>query len=333
MMPIHVDCSGFGQANTSKNEVQTPVANHLTYMRICRICVAGIITLTSLPIMGSLTRAQSRAAQDKVKVTEITPQVLVFATTAGNVLASVGTDGALLVGIPSADSTARISSILAERTRSSVRYVVIAPQDTARSEGDAGWGRLGAVVAMHENALQRIGGNAMGPPPPLSDRFVQLGVDRPRVAFSEVLAFDLNGEAIHVVHQTPGYSNADALTHFHAANVVYFGEVFPGDGYPMIDFAQGGKLDGFLKTLGGWTDAKFRIVPARGEVTNGASLKAFCNMITTVRDRVQHMIDARRSEAEIIAEHPAAEFDARWGHGRVSADVFVRAVYRALTER
>jgi hypothetical protein len=309
------------------------MTDQFMYIRICRIRVTGIFTLISLLIIGLVRAAQDRAAQDNVTVTEITPQVLVFATTAGNVVASVGTDGALLVGTPSADSTARITSIIAQRTRSGLRYVVIAPRDTAHSEGDAGWGRLGAFVAMHENALQRIGGNVMGPPPPLSERFVQLGVDKPRVAFSEVLAFDLNGEAIHIVHQTPGYSNADALTHFHAANLLYFGEVFPGDGYPMIDFAQGGKLDGFLKTLGGWTDAKFRIVPARGEVTNGASLKAFCDMITAVRGRVQHMIEAHRSEAEIIAEHPTAEFDDRWGHGRVSPDSFVRAVYRALTER
>ena len=321
------------QAGTPKKEVPTTMKDQLKYVRICRICVAGIVTLSSSPIIGSVQAAQGPVAQDNVTVIEITPQVLVFATTAGNVVASVGTDGALLVGTPSADSTARISSILAQRTRSSIRYVVIAPQDTAHSEGDAGWGRLGAFVAMHENALQRLGGNVMGPPPPLSEHFVHLGVDKPRVAFSEVLAFDLNGESIHVVHQTPGYSNADALTHFHVASVFYFGEVFPGDGYPMIDFAQGGKLDGFLKTLGGWTDAKFRIVPARGEVTNGASLKAFCDMITTVRGRVQHMIEARHSEAEIIAEHLTAEFDNRWGHGRVSPGAFVRAVYRSLTER
>ena len=298
------------------------------YIRICTICVVALI---SSPIFGPVSAAQDHAAQDNVTLTEITPQVVVFATTVGNVVASVGTDGALLVGTPSAASTARISSILAQRTHSNIRYVVIAPQDTAHSEGDAGWGRLGAFVAMHENALRRIGGNVMGAPSPLADRFVQLGVDVPRVAFSEVLAFDLNGDAIHIVHQSPAYSNADALTHFHAANVIYFGEVFPGDGYPMIDFAQGGKLDGFLKILGGWTDAKFHIVPARGQVTNGATLKIFCDMITTVRDRVQNSIKARRSEAEIIAEHPTAAFDDRWGHGRVSPDAFVSAVYRALT--
>jgi hypothetical protein len=303
------------------------------YMRICTMCVAAVVTLISSLTIDKVCAAQDRVAQDNVTLTEITPQVLVFATTAGNVVASVGADGALLVGMPSADSTARINGILAQRTRSNIRYVVIAPQDAAHSEGDAGWGRLGAFVAMHENALRRIGGNVMGAPSPLADRFVQLGVDVPRVAFSEVLAFDLNGDAIHIVHESPAYSNADALTHFHAANVIYFGEVFPGDGYPMIDFAQGGKLDGFLKTLGGWTDAKFRIVPARGAVTNGATLKTFCDMITAVRDRVQNGIKAQRSEAEIIAQHPTAEFDDRWGHGRVSPDAFVHAVYRALTEQ
>jgi hypothetical protein len=302
-------------------------------MRICRICLAGIIALISLPTIASVQAVHERAAQDKVTVTEITPQVLVFATTAGNVVASVGKDGALLVGTPSADSTTRISAILAQRTRSNIRYVVLAARDATHSEGDAGWGRLGAFVVMHENALRRIGGNVMGSPPPLSDRFAQLGVDIPLVAFSEVLAFDLNGDAIHIVHQPPAYSNADALTHFHAANVLYFGEVFPGDGYPMIDFAQGGKLDGFLKILEGWTDAKFHIVPARGDVTNGTTLKTFCGMITTVRDRVQNSIKAPRTEAEIIAQHPTAEFDERWGHGRVSPDAFVRAVYRALTEK
>lgn len=162
---------------------------------------------------------------------------------------------------------------------------------------------------MHENALQRVGGNVMGAPPPSSERFVQLGVDRPRIAFSEVMSFDMNGEAIHIVHQQPAYSNADALTHFHVANLLYFGEVFPGDGYPMIDFAQGGKLDGSLKMLGGWTTSKLKIVPARGEVTDGTALKAFCDMLIAVRDRVQNLIDAHHSESENVAEHPTAEFE------------------------
>jgi len=132
------------------------------------------------------------------------------------------------------------------------------------------------------------------------------------------------------VHQKPGYSNADAIVHFHVANLIYLGEAFPGDGYPAIDAAQGGTLEGLVNTLDGWTDSAFRIVPARGEVTDGASVKAFRDMIVAVRDRVKPLIAAGRTERQILAEHPTADFDTRWGHGRVQPDQFVREVYSAI---
>lgn len=273
------------------------------------------------------------AAQETVGITEITPTLLVFSTTAGNVVASVGKDGSFLVGTPSASSTQQISDALAARTKSSFRYVVIAPQDPAHSEGDAGWQRRGAFVAMHENALQRLGGNVMGAPPPPPPRFLALGVERPRIAFSEVLAFDLNGESIHVVHQKPGYSNADAVVHFHVAMLIYLGEDFPGDGYPLIDNSQGGTLEGLLSTINPWVDPAFKIVPARGKVTNGATLKAFRDMIVTVRNCVQHLVEAGKKESEVVAEHPTSDFDAQWGNGRVRADDFVHEVYASVTQK
>ena len=284
-----------------------------------------------MPFVSFLTVSSATSgAQETVGVTEVTPELLVFATAAGNVVASVGPDGALLVGTPAAASTPFISNVLASRTKSAVRYVVIAPQDIAHSQGDAGWGRRGAFVPMHENALQRISGNVMGPPPPLPPRFTELGVDRPRIAFSEVLAFDINAESIHVVHQKPGYSNADAIVHFHVAKLIYLGEVFPGDGYPEIDPTQGGTLDGLLNTLDGWTNSAFRIVPPRGDVVNGGSVKTFRDMIVTVRDRVKRLIDGGRTEPQILAEHPTCDFDARWGHGRVQPNQFVHELYNAL---
>ncbi|HEX8882087.1 MAG TPA: hypothetical protein VF749_18725 [Candidatus Acidoferrum sp.] len=291
-----------------------------------RLCASTLVAFA----LGNMFVCRGRA-QEAVGFTEVTPSVLVFSTRTGNVVASVGPDGALLIGTPSADSTDRIDSELAKRTKSPARYVLIAPEDPVRSQGDAGWGRRGAFVAMQEKALERIGGHIMGAPKPPSEEFVKLGVDRPRVSFSEVMSFDLNGEAVHIVKQKPGYGDADTLVHFHVAKLVYWGEVFPGDGYPEIDFAHGGTLDGLLKMLGGWTDPGFHVVPARGEVTNGAGLKAFCDMIVAVRDRVRQAIDGGSTETQVIGEHPTAEFDAKWGHGRVPPDAFVREIYKALT--
>jgi hypothetical protein len=280
-------------------------------------------------LYGSSSWAQSTSGS--VEVTEVGPNLVVFGTRAGNVVASIGEDGVLLLGTPSTGSTEEISKILASRTKAAARYVVIWPQDMTHSEGDAGWGQRGAFVAMQEKALERFGGHAMGPAIPLPPRFKQLGVDRPRVAFSEVLTFDLNGEAIHVVHQPPGYSNADAIAHFHVANLIYLGEVFPGDGYPEIDQQLGGNLDGLLKTLGSWSSGTFRIVPARGKIASGSDVKAFHDMILNVRDRVQRSIEAGQSEKQIVAEHPSAQFDVRWGHGHVRPDEFVQAIYRVVS--
>jgi hypothetical protein len=285
--------------------------------------------LLSIFALAGQSAAQN---QEAIGVTEITPRVLVFATSSGNVIASVGPDGALLIGTPSAASTAQISSMLSSRTNSALRYVVIYPEDLAHCEGDAGWGKRGAFVAMQENALGRLGGHAMGPPAPLPPRLVELGVYRPRIAFSEVLSFDLNGDSVHVVHQPPAYSDADAITHFHVANTIYLGEVFPGDGYPEISSAQGGELDGFLKQLV-WTSKTTHIVPARGKVTTGADVAAFRDMIVTVRARVKQMIDSGKTEDQALDARPTAEFDARWGHGRVAPDAFVHEIYSAVKGR
>lgn len=283
-----------------------------------------IYLLVSALLAGSLLRAQEAA------MTEVNPDLFVFATSSGNVVASVGPDGAFLVGTPSVASTPEISKVLASKTQSPVRYVVIFPHDMAHTQGDAGWVKLGAFVAMQENALDRLGGHRMKMGASLPPRLVELGVDRPRIAFSEVLTFDVNGDSIHVVHQPSGYSDADAIVHFHTGHLIYMGEVFPGDGYPEVSTELGGKLDGLLRTLSSWTSEKMLIAPARGKVTNGGEVKEFRDMIVTVRDRVKSMLDSGKTEQEIVASHPTAEFDVRWGHGRVNSDAFVHTVYNSL---
>jgi len=55
-------------------------------------------TMIARSFVFGLIGCSAFAAQETVRVTEISPEVLVFATTAGNVVASVGPDGALLVG-------------------------------------------------------------------------------------------------------------------------------------------------------------------------------------------------------------------------------------------
>src|SRR5207249_4472249 len=80
--------------------------------RAGRLCAAMQVGFA----LGFMFVATGRG-QEAAGFTEVTPNVLVFATRTGNVVALVGPDGALLIGTPSADSTERISSELAKRTK------------------------------------------------------------------------------------------------------------------------------------------------------------------------------------------------------------------------
>ena len=259
-------------------------------------------------------------------VTELARGVLVITTAAGNSIASVGPDGAVVIGVQTPATTKAIEAELARRTRSPRRYVLLAPGDSTVVAGDAGWGQLGATVVAHEwnrpklEEWSKLPGAAV--------------TSLPAVTYSEVIAFDLNGESIHVVHMPPGYSNDDAIAHFHHSAVIHLGGAFTSDGYPVIDLSQNGSIDGMIETVSRFLDSpkETRFVPVRGPVVGPAQLREYHHMLTQIRDRVRGMVKSGASEAQVVAARPTAAFDGRWGKGRVPPEAFVRMVYHSPAE-
>jgi len=131
-----------------------------------------------------------------VAIEELPNKLVLFKMSTGNVIGTVGDERALLIGTPSAESTPAISKFIATKTKSSILIVVIADSPIDESQGDAGWGRKGAFVVMQENGLGRLGGHSMGLPLPLPPQLSQLGVDRPKISFSDVIAFDFKDQMV-----------------------------------------------------------------------------------------------------------------------------------------
>jgi cyclase len=226
----------------------------------------------------------------------------------------------VLMGVQSPATTAAIEAELARRTTSPRRYVVLAPGDSGAVSGDGGWGALGATVVAHEwtrPRLEKWGGTK---PPPL-----------PPVTYSEVIAFDLNGGSMHVVHMPPGYSDDDAIVHFHHANIVHLGSSLTTDGYPHVDLGQNGSIDGIIETVRRFIEspADSRFVPRRGAVIRTAELREYHRMLTAVRDTVRRLAKDGATEDQVVARRPTTAFDARWGKGRITPEQFVRMVYRS----
>lgn len=265
-------------------------------------------------------------AAQSVTVHEVAPGVLVLTTRAGNSIASVGPDGAVVIGIQTPATTPVIEAELARRTRSPRRFVVLSPGDSTIVVGDAGWGALGAVAVAHEWNRPKLEEWARLPGAPPSVL--------PSVTYSEVIAFELNGESIHIVHMPPGYSNDDAIAHFHHSSIVHLGGAFTSDGYPVIDFSQNGSIDGMIETVGRYIDspAKNRFVPVRGPVATTVQLREYHGMLVQVRDTVRRLAKTGATEAQVVAAKPTAALDGRWGKGPVPPDAFVRMVYNSKPE-
>lgn len=258
----------------------------------------------------------------------------------GNSLALTGPDGVMLIDQQFPSPTPSITALLGSVTRAPVRYVLRPgwaepPRDTAAS-----WSRGGTLVVAHEavrdrQARDRAG--MRGPPgfagPTAAGPARGLGPD---IAFSEVIAFSIDGEDVHAVHFGAAHARGDALVHLHGSNVLYAGAMFHSDGYPAIDLDEGGSIDGLVTAAARLLAAAGRrtvVVPGRGPVSDRKGVAEYHAILVAIRARVQHGIAAGQSLSQVVAGRPAAAFDRRWGRGPVSARQFVEMVYRSLTGR
>ena len=78
------------------------------------------------------------------------------------------------------------------------------------------------------------------------------------------------------------------------------------------------------------TDAQTKIVPGHGPVATRADLQDYHDMLIQVRQSVKDLIAARKTMDEVVAAAPTRDFDARWGSGYVTPEVFTRMVFSSL---
>ena len=79
------------------------------------------------------------------------------------------------------------------------------------------------------------------------------------------------------------------------------------------------------------SDANTKIIPGHGALANKADMQRFHDMLVKVRSNIQILITQGRTEDEVVAAKPTAEFDAAWGTGFMNPENFTRFAYQSLT--
>jgi len=137
---------------------------------------------------------------------------------------------------------------------------------------------------------------------------------------------------VELVHYDPAHTDTDIYIHFQNADVLHLGDIFFNKSYPFIDEGSGGSIGGTInaaqKSLALAGD-KTRVIPGHGPLGDKADLKAYIDMLSTVRDKVASLKKSGSSEQEVVAKKPTADLDSAWAHGG-SPDMFVGIVYRTV---
>lgn len=285
-----------------------------------------------------LLSAASASAQDQdfskveVKTVPLAGSVSMLEGSGGNIGVLVGADGVLLVDDEYAPLVPKILAAVKQLSPKPVRFVVNTHWHGDHTGGNAPLGTDGAVIVAQDNVFKRLSTEQysafMKKSIPASP-----AIALPVVSFADSLTFHFDGEQVDVFHVVPAHTDGDAVLWFRKANVVHMGDVFFNGLYPFIDTGSGGSIDGMVTALDAVLqriDDGTKVIPGHGPVGTKADLKRFRDMLATVRDRIRKAIQQGKTQDQVVASKPTAEFDAVWGNGFLKPEAFVAMTYAGL---
>ena len=253
----------------------------------------------------------------------------------GNIGVAAGADGVLMVDDQYAPLSDKIKAAVAAVGGGPIRFLVNTHWHWDHVGGNESLLRSGAVTVAHENVRRRMSVAQFVPPLNRHEPAAPAGA-LPLVTFTDSVNFYLGGDSIHVFHVAAAHTDGDAMIWFRRANVVHMGDIFFNGRYPFVDLSSGGSVDGMVAAVDrvlGLADGNTKIIPGHGPLADRTTLRAYRDMLVTVRDRIRRAVAAGQTLEQVQAAKPTAEFDAVWGQGRITPTLFVEILYTDLAAR
>ena len=276
----------------------------------------------------------------EIKSAQLAEHLYLLQGAGGNITASVGSDGVLLVD---AEYTALADKIRAAlksvgAPERPVRFVIDTHYHYDHTDGNLAFAQGGAVIISAEEMRGRLAtGGTIGKGASIAREMKAPDpAALPAVTFDHELTVHLNGEQVRAVHYPHAHTAGDTIVYFQNAKVVAMGDIFVRYGFPFIDLNGGGSVagviaacDAVLKTA----PADARIIPGHGEPATTEDLRTYLQMLEDTSALVAKAMRKGETLAQMKQAHLLGAWSAQYSPAKafVDTDAFTDTLFNSLS--
>ena len=295
---------------------------------------------TLVLILWAVTiRAQQPPDFSKVemKVTKVSGNIYMLEGQGGNIAASVGEDGIVIVDDEFAPLADKIQAALKNLaiTDKPVRFVINTHYHGDHTGGNVPFNNAGSTIIAQDNVRKRLesgGAAGNGGSIKMENKPAEKAA-LPIITFEHDVTVHLNGEDIRALHFPAGHTDGDSIIFFPKNNVVHMGDDFVRYGFPFIDVTAGGSIQGMIAAMQKATaqlPADVKVIPGHGALSNLDDVRAYTKMLKETSAAVENALKAHKTLEQMKQEKVLAPWS-KFSGDFVSTDVFTETLYNSLT--
>jgi cyclase len=291
-----------------------------------------LIGVAAAAVSGGIVLAQQDFSQVQIKTTKIGGNFYTLEGSGGTIGVLAGPDGVLMVDAQFAPLSDRIVAAIKQISDGRIRFLVNTHVHGDHTGGNENIGKLGATIMARENLRARL----MKPAPLANGQpgVPTAAVGLPVVTYDAPIVFHMNGEDVQPIPVPVAHTDGDTMVYFPNTNVIMTGDFYRSTGYPNIDRANGGTMNGMLAGFDAiitLARPDTKIIPGHGAIVDKTAVAAHKAMMEGVRDKVAPLVRQGKTQEEVVAAKLTAEFDSKvTGATPMTADRFVGQLYQEL---
>ena len=300
--------------------------------------LVGLMLVTAAAFAAAPAWGQGQDfSKVQIKATKVSGNIYMLEGAGGNIAASIGEDGIVIVDDQFAPLADKIQASLKSLgiTDKPVRFVINTHYHGDHTGGNAPFANSGSTVIAQDNVRKRMatGGTAGNGGTIHMENKPAEKAALPIIMFEHDVTVHLNGEDIRALHFPAGHTDGDSVIFFPKNNVVHMGDDFVRYGFPFIDVSSGGSVQGMIAAMEKATaqlPADVKVIPGHGQLSNLDDVREFTKMLKETSAIVQKALDEHKSLAQ-MKQDKILEPWKKWSGDFVNADVFIETLYNSLT--